>query len=430
MASASSREPRTGPVGLGTTAAQRVILHADMDAFFASIEQRDHPELRGRPVIVGAVSGRGVVAAASYEARQFGVRSAMPGFEAKRRCPQGVFLPCDLPTYARVSEQIQQVFAEFTPEIEPIALDEAFLEITGSVGLFGGALEIGQQLKRRVLEETQLIVSVGIAPNKLVAKIACSMGKPNGLRLVLPGEAEALLAPLPVARLWGVGPVLAEQLIANGFHTLGDLGRASTSHLRRVVGDRAEALAALARGQDTREVETGADPKSYGEENTFEQDITQRDLINETLLAHAHAIAARLRKDGFRGRTITIKVKLSQRRPEGSGSRGTLYPLLTRRRTLATSTADGRVIGALARELFAEIGLAEPLRLLGVSVSNLDRRSPRQLELFDHASGPPHGEKLGHVLDAIRAKFGASAIGPALGSPEKLTPSERKKRGT
>ena len=201
----------------------RWILHADMDAFYASIEQRDDPRLRGRPVIVGAVSGRGVVAAASYEARRFGVRSAMPGFRAHELCPGGVFLPSNMAKYAAASAQVQELFRGFTPLVEPLALDEAFLDITGSAHLFGGPLALARELKRRVREATELNVSVGVAPNKLVAKIACSLGKPDGLRVIDAASVRAALDPLPIGWLWGVGPVLEQRLVQAGIRTFAEL---------------------------------------------------------------------------------------------------------------------------------------------------------------------------------------------------------------
>lgn len=407
-----------------------MILHADMDAFYASIEQRDRPDLRGKPVIVGAVSARGVVAAASYEARRFGVRSAMPGYEARRLCPQGVFLPSDIAKYGSVSAQIHGVFAEFTPDIEPLALDEAFLDITRSVGLFGGPVALGRQLKQRVREETGLVISVGIAPNKLVAKIACSLGKPDGLFFCPQERVEALLAPLAVRRLWGVGPVLAEQLEAAGLRTLGELGHVEPSVLERLVGDRAHALIALARGEDSREVNGTADPKSMGEENTFETDVLAREMIVEALRAHAQAVAARLRRERLRGRTVTLKVKLARRLPGGLPGPHRIYPLLTRRSTLQRATADGQRIARAAIELWDAAGVDEPVRLLGVSVSSLEREAAAQLELFSDTSSVDRGERVGAVIDAIVAKFGTGAIAPAVRAPEKLTPSDRRKRGT
>src|SRR3954470_2333997 len=210
-----------------------------MDAFYASIEQREHPELRGRPVIVGGAQARGVVAAASYEARKFGVRSAMPGFEGKRLCPDGVFVSPNMELYASVSADVHRVFEQFTPEIEPLALDEAFLDVTGSLGLFGEAAELGRELKRRVHDATALVVSVGIATNKLVAKIACRLGKPDGLRVVPAGEEAAVLEPLPIRYLWGIGPVLGDKLLALGIRTVGDLARAEPQRVANAAGDRA-----------------------------------------------------------------------------------------------------------------------------------------------------------------------------------------------
>ena len=317
----------------------RFVLHADMDAFYASIEQRENPELRGKPVIVGATSARGVVAAASYEARVFGVRSAMPGFRARELCPDGVFLPSNMALYARVSDQVHEVFAEFTPEIEPLALDEAFLDVSASVGLFGGPLELARRLKARVREVTGLVVSVGVAPSKLVAKIACTLGKPDGLIVVPEQAVRWLLDPLPVRKLWGIGPVLAKSLNELGIYSIGQLAECALDDLRFKVGDRAYELKQRARGEDPREVESARVPKSYGEENTFESDVGDRDVITATITAHAEAVARRLRRDGYRGRTVTLKIKLGRRR----GARPSrlfneleepIYPLLTRSKSL------------------------------------------------------------------------------------------------
>ena len=408
---------------------ERFILHADMDAFYASIEQRDHPELRGRPVIVGANSARGVVAAASYEARKFGVRSAMPGFRARALCPEGVFLPANIARYAEVSAQVHGVFGEFTPEIEPIALDEAFLDITGSERLFGGPRELARRLKQLVLERTELSITVAVAPNKLVAKIACTLAKPNGLRVVMPAEVRALLDPLPVRRLWGVGPVLGERLARLGLKTFADLVRYDAAQLARELGERAYELQALAAGIDTRPVISERAAKSIGEENTFEADILDRETVSAALTAHADEVARRLRRSGYAGSTVTLKIKLgtARRRRDARVGEGdeSVYPLLTRSKTLRTPTDDGRTIREVALELWDAAGIKEPVRLLGVSVSQLNRE-PNQLELF--SPGQAKGE-LGRALDAIRERFGRDAIGPAVGSFEKLTPSLRNKRG-
>lgn len=407
----------------------RVVLHADMDAFYASVEQRDRPELRGRPVIVGATSPRGVVAAASYEARRYGVRSAMPGFEARRRCPHAAFLPGDMAKYARISAQLHAVFAEFTPDIEPLAFDEAFLEVTGSLRLYGGPLALGRRLKERVREQTELVVSVGLAPNKLVAKIACSLGKPDGLEWCPPERVAALLEPLPVRRLWGVGPVLAEKLVAAGLRTLGELGRAAPERLVPLVGDRAEALIALARGEDPRPVEAAGDPRSIGEENTFEQDVSAREIVLEALRAHAHAVARRLRRSGLRGRTVTIRLKLAERTGSLPVAPHRLYPLLTRSHRLTTATADGRRLAAEVTRLWDAAAITAPVRLVGVAVSQLERADGGQLSLFGVEAEAERGERLGRVLDAIQDRYGATAIGHAGAAPPKLTPTDRPKRG-
>ncbi len=410
--------------------AQRFILHADMDAFYASIEQRDRPELRGLPVIVGASSARGVVAAASYEARKFGVRSAMPGFRARALCPNGVFLPANIARYAEVSEQVHGVFREFTPDIEPIALDEAFLDITASERLFGGPLELARRLKALVRERTELTISVGVAPNKLVAKIACTLGKPNGLELVREDEVRALLDPLPVRRLWGVGPVLGDKLARLGLKTFADIVAYDTMQLTRELGDRAGELQALAAGIDSRPVISERAAKSIGEENTFETDTLDRDAVSAVLTAHADEVARRLRRAGYQGSTVTLKIKLgaARRRREARVGEGDepVYPLLTRSKTLSVPTDDGRLIRQIALDLWDAARIKEPVRLLGVSVSQLSQTDRTQLDLFAPRKPP---RALGHALDAIRERFGRDAIGPAVGNLEKVTPSLRKKRG-
>ena len=411
----------------------RFILHADMDAFYASIEQRDRPELRGRPVIVGASSARGVVAAASYEARKYGVRSAMPGFRARALCPEGVFISPNMARYAEVSEQVHSVFAEFTPEIEPIALDEAFLDITGSERLFGGPLQLATQLKRRVRERTGLSVTVGVAPNKLVAKIACTLAKPDGLRVVAENEMRALLAPLPLRRLWGVGPVLAQKLERLGLKTLGDLVAYDARQLARELGERAALLQALAAGHDFRPVVSERMAKSIGEESTFEMNVSERERVSAALTAHADEVARRLRRSGYVGHTITLKIKLGQSRTRraaripGEDGDEPVYPLLTRAKTLRLATDDGRVIRDVVLELWDAAKITEPVRLLGVSVSQLSAAQQEQLDLFAESARPQR--QLGVALDAIRERFGRDAIGPAVGRFEKVTPSMRKKRG-
>jgi len=411
--------------------AQRWILHADMDAFYASIEQRDRPELRGKPVIVGATSPRGVVAAASYEARRFGVRSAMPGFRARELCPDGIFVASDIEKYSRVSAEVHAVFAEVTPEIEPVALDEAFLEITGSVRLFGGPLELARLLKRRVREAVDLPVSVGVGPTKQVAKIACTLGKPDGLLLVPPEAVRWMLDPLPVRRIWGVGPVLGERLARFGIRSIGDLARFDPGTLERELGEQARDLQALARGEDPRDVVSEREPKSYGEESTFERDVLDREVVSAVLTAHAEAVARRVRHDGYHGRVVTLKMKLGQRRGVREArlpgeDAEPIYPLLTRRKTLTEPTDDGALIRGTALELWDQAALAEPVRLLGVSLSGLEQKDRAQLELF--APRRPV-DRLGPALDAIEERFGRGAIRRAVDDPGKVTPGMRKKRG-
>ncbi|HEX3594999.1 MAG TPA: DNA polymerase IV [Polyangiaceae bacterium] len=409
----------------------RLVLHADMDAFYASIEVRDRPELRGKPVIVGATSARGVVAAASYEARRFGVRSAMPGFRAKELCPNGVFLPSDMARYARVSNEVHEIFERFSPEVEPIALDEAFLDITGSVSLFGGPLALGRLLKAEVRRLVGLPISVGIGPSKLVAKLACTLSKPDGFLYVPPDAVTWLLHPLPVRRLWGVGPVMEQTLVDRGFQTIGDLARADVSLIASAVGDRAASLKRLALGEDDRDVESALAPKSYGEENTFERDVTDRDVVTAALTAHSEAVARRLRHDGFQGRTVTVKLKLGK--PRGhrtsrtdSGVREPIYPLLTRSRTLPQPTSDGKRIRDVAVALWDAAKIGEPVRLLGVSLSNLTGGDMEQLDLFGTRATT---DRLGPALDAITTRFGKGAIRRAVDEPEKATASDRRKRG-
>ena len=401
-----------------------------MDAFYASIEQRDHPELRGRPVIVGGSSARGVVSAASYEARKFGVRSAMPGFEAKRLCPDGVFLPPDMERYAAVSADVHRVFEQFTPEIEPLALDEAFLDVTGSLGLFGNALELGQKLKAGVRDATGLVVSVGIASNKLVAKIACRLGKPDGLYVVPPGQESASLEPLPIRYLWGVGPVLGDKLNALGIRTLGELGRADVQRVALAAGDCAHYFIELAQGFDVRAVVPERAPKSIGEESTFSTNVSDRDTVAQAIVAHSEEVARRLRGTGYLGATVTLKMKLGKARPprEGSGrateSREPDYPLLTRQRRLLSPTSDGQLIARTATDLWDEAALGEAVRLIGVSVSALSPSQTEQLDLF-----APRRPQVGPTLDAIRERFGSGKIGRAVSAPDKVTPSMRRKSG-
>jgi DNA polymerase-4 len=403
----------------------RVILHADMDAFYASVEQRDRPELRGRAVVVGGTGPRGVVAAASYEARRFGVRSAMPTAQARALCPEGVFLRGDMRRYARESGRIFEIFRSFTPAVEGLSLDEAFLDLTGTARLHGPPGEAGRRLRARVRDELGLAVSVGIAPVKLVAKIASELAKPDGLLEVPAQRVRELLDPLPVERLWGVGAVARERLAAIGVRTIGELARADARRLERALGSFGAEAARLARGEDLREVEPFREPVSYGEENTFERDVADRATLESALAAHADAVARRLRRDGLRARVVAVKLKLGRRR--APGPRG--FPLLTRRTTLPEATDDGAAVAAAARALLARAGPPEPVRLVGVSVSGLEAKGAGQLGLFA-APERARRERLNAALDALAERFGPDAVRPGgLGDVARAGLSLQRKRG-
>ncbi len=418
---------------------QRWILHADMDAFYASVEQRDDPRLRGKPVIIGASSERGVVSAASYEARKFGVHSAMPGFRARELCPNGVFLPGDMKKYAAVSRQVHDIFKDFTDAIEPLALDEAFLDIGGSVNLFGSPLEIGKLIKKRVRAELELPISVGIAPNKLVAKIACTKGKPDGLLLIRPDEVRKLLNPLPLRALWGIGPKAGEKLETAGFSTISDLADAPLASLREVLGDHAEEIQRRARGIDERPVTVSGKAKSIGEEATFSDNVLSMERITAAITAHSEAVASRARRAGFRGRTVTLKVKLAKRRTWGSKvvANHELFPVVSRQAKLPAPSADAVEIRKLALLLWDKLDLKEAVRLLGVTLSDLvAEEAPRQLGLFDvpasgtdAPAGATRAEALGKAMDAISERFGEGSIARATGAVEKITQGDRPKMG-
>lgn len=427
----------------------RWILHADMDAFYASIEQRERPELKGRPVIVGGGSARGVVTAASYEARTFGVRSAMPGYEARRLCPDGVFLPGRMGLYRQVSQQINEVFKRYTPVVEPLALDEAFLDISGSLGHHDGEpRRLARSLKLAILERTQLRCSVGVAKNRLVAKLACGLSKPNGLLVVERGGEQALLAPLPLRQLWGIGPVTERRVRALGLRTIGDIATAEDSVLRAAFRDRAAHMRLRSRGEDETRVVCDRAARSCGEENTFETDVQGHEVISGAITAHAESVARRLRKMGLKGRTVTLKLKLARKQGmrvarSGQGEEPR-YPGLTRSRTLPEPTDDARVIRQTAIRLFEQLALGEAIRLIGVTLSQMEAVSgaAQQLKLFDEgrlssvrSSSTPAAQPLrdsaalGPVLDKIQDKFGKSAIRRAVEQPTQASPSLNRRPG-
>ena len=376
----------------------RAILHVDMDAFYASVEQRDDPALRGRPVIVGGTGGRGVVAAASYEVRRYGVHSAMPVREALRRCPAAVCVPPRIGHYAAVSEQIFAVFHEFTPLVQGLSLDEAFLDVTAGTGALGDAGHIAQEIKRLVRERTQLTASVGVAPNKLVAKIASDLRKPDGLVIVSPDEIGALLDPLSIRRLAGLGARTAPKVEALGIRTLGELRRASAAQLRPIFGRYTERVQQRAAGIDDRPVIPDRDEKQISAEETFDVDIADRTRLRAELVRLADKASARLRARELTAGCVTVKIRRSD------------FVTYTRQRHFGPPTQETRVITAIATELLDVWLAAQPgaaLRLLGVGVSEL---APAvQLDLFT-APQTARNRGLDAAVDRIRERFGKVAL--------------------
>lgn len=375
------------------------ILHVDMDAFYASVEQRDRPELRGHPVIVGGVGNRGVVCAASYEARPFGVHSAMPTATARRLCPQGIFLPVRMKHYVEISRQIREILHSFTPLVEPLSLDEAFLDVHGCEGLFGLAPEIAQRIKTRIKAETGLTASVGVAPNKFLAKLASDHGKPDGLVAVSVDRVADFLAPLPVGRIWGVGAKAEKQLHALGVRTIGQIANFPEQVLIDHFGDMGRHVWQLAHGEDGRQVVPDREARSISTETTFAQDIGNREALRVCLLDLTDHLAGRLRHAGVRARTVEVKIRSSDFRTRHRGQ------------ALAEATNLTEFLWQAALEVF-ERGLTRdllPVRLLGVGACRLTRDAAVQGDLFD-ASLRERQQSLDQTIDAIREQFGAAAI--------------------
>jgi DNA polymerase IV len=401
----------------------RVIAHADMDAFYAAVEVLDNPSLRGKPVIVGGSSARGVVTSASYEARKFGVHSAMPTAQAHKLCPDAIFLRGRMHRYAEISRAIRAVFDAFSPVVEPLSLDEAFLDLSGSERLLGPPLEVARALKRRVLERTGLVVSVGVAPTKMAAKILSDMSKPDGLLLLGPEYLREFLEPLPVERLWGVGRVTLTRMHQLQIRTIGDLARHDAGDLRSRFGSFGPHLYELANGRDPRSVVADWQRKSYGEENTFEHDLALDSLeLRRVLIAHADALGRRLRADQVHARTVTLKFKLA--RPLGGGR----YPLVSRSSSLDDATDDSAAIAKIAIALIARVTAREKVRLAGIQVHNLERADSSQLGLFDSpAGGAAKSARLNRALDAVARRFGDEAVTRGLTHAERAAPSRRVK---
>jgi DNA polymerase-4 len=375
----------------------RTILHVDMDAFYAAVEERDRPELRGKPVIIGADpkggAGRGVVSTASYAARKFGVGSAMPISTAWRLCPQGIFIQPDMEKYAAVSREIRVIFQAFTDLVEPISVDEAFLDVSASVRLFGDGPSIAEKIKARIREQTKLSASVGVATAKLIAKIASDLHKPDGLVVVPPGTEAAFLAPLPVRRLWGIGPKMEERLARLGIHTIGQLADAKVS---RLLGTHGLDLQRLARGEDDRPVVADSGPaRSVSVEHTFGADEGDPRALRKALLRLADELSRRLRAEALAGRTVTLKY------------RDETFRTTTHARSLKSPTNVASDLFELARELFDDLHGPRKVRLLGIGVSGFDQ--PPQRSLFEE-DAPKRGARIDELRDRVREKFGREAL--------------------
>lgn len=374
-------------------------LHVDMDAFYAAVEQRDRPELRGKPVIVGGIGNRGIVCAASYEARPFGVHSAQPMATARRLCPNAVFLPVRMKHYAEISRQIRQIMLAFTPLVEPLSLDEAFLDVHGCHGLFGPAPEIARQIKERIKVETGLTASVGVAPNKFLAKLASDLRKPNGLVVVTADGVSGFLAPLPVGHIWGVGAKAEKRLYALGVRTIGQLAALPEQVLADHFGEMGRHIWHLAHGEDDRAVVPDREAKSISTETTFPQDIGDRDALRVWLLDLTDHLARRLRHAELRARTVEVKIRSSDFR--------------TRHRAQALDQATNvtDVIWQAVQQVF-DRGLTEdimPVRLLGVGASRLTNETVVLGDLFD-GGHRQRQESLDQTIDSIRGQFGDTAI--------------------
>ena len=392
---------------------RRWIMHVDMDAFFASVEQLDHPEYKGHPVIVGGLSSRGVVATASYEARKFGVHSAMPISRAKKLCPHGIYVYPNMARYKEISQIIHKVMEEFTPIIEPLSLDEAFLDVTGITHKFTGPKALGRAIKDRVFEETGLIISAGLAPNKFLAKLASDLDKPDGLVVIPYGKECESLANLPIKRIWGVGPSTERRLKDGGFALIKDVqALPDEKPLVPYVGNQARRIWELARGIDERPVEPDRQIQSVGNEETYESDVEDPAVIDLELHYFANRVAKRLRKYGLMGHTVSIKVRYND------------FKTVSRQKRLDSATDQERIIYDTSVLLWNKLMRTAPLpqfdtsvldmpikpiRLLGVTVSGLSTEGIVQDDLFSIGTDEKD-EKLSTVLDSLASKFGEGAI--------------------
>ncbi len=383
---------------------QRCILHVDMDAFFAAVEQRDHPEWRGKPVIVGAPPDqRGVVSTCSYEARVFGIHSAMPSREAFRRCPQGIFVSCGMARYEEASQRVFAIFERFSPLIEPISIDEAFIDVTGARTLFGDGRTIAEKIRNAIHSEVHLTASVGVAHNKFLAKLASEKAKPNGL-FVVPndhGEVVRFLASQKVGSLWGVGKVTGETLERAGFRMVSDIQKADPAYLTRLLGESLAAhLLTLAFGEDSRDVETAFEEKSLSREHTFLEDCKDREKVRDVLKELADEVGRRVRAHGRYATVGRLKLRWSD------------FRTITRQTLFETAVCDDFSLRAMALRLFDKEKLVQPVRLIGFGVSGFSDNRSEQLSLFDAApQAREKRERLCRTVDSLREKLGDKALG-------------------
>ena len=389
----------------------RTILHVDMDSFYASVEMLRDPTLVGKPVIVGGDGPRGVVASCNYEARSYGIHSAMPSMRAKQLCPHAIFLHGRFDDYAAHSKRFHAIFRSYTPLVEGISLDEAFLDVSGATALFGPGEQIAHDVRRRIHEELSLACAVGVAPNKLLAKLASKVAKPTasrrgpvagkGVVVVAPGDELAFLHPLPIRALWGVGPATQSRLDRFGIRTVGDLAELPVETLVSAVGKAAgQQLHDLAWGRDDRPVVPDAEPKSIGHEETYARDLHSAEAIEPELVRMADAVASRLRKADLAGRTVTLKIRFHD------------FHTITRAQTLERATATATDIANVAKELLRHVDPAPGVRLVGVTVSNLGRPEAEQLTLDDMLR-PAATERAADAVEQIRKRFGEASVGPA-----------------
>ncbi len=370
-----------------------------MDAFFAAIEVLDRPELKGKPVIVGGTTNRGVVSTASYEARAFGVHSAMPIFQAREKCPGGIFLPVNMARYKEISGNVMKILEDFTPLVEKVSIDEAYLDITGTGDLLGNPEQIALRLKERIYNETRLTCSIGIAPNKFLAKVASDMHKPDGLTIIKADEVDAFLATLPVEKIPGVGKRTVETLKRYGIKTAGEIKTFTKDQLVKRFGKLGLRLHGLAQGHDSSLVVPSREIKSISSEETLPYDTGDLCLLTDTLKPHAENVARRLRNHGFKGKTITTKIKFSD------------FTAVTKAQTIASATDSSKMIFYNALQLLTDQPLKKKVRLIGVEVSNLLKESEdAQMSLFSVGPDEERERKLDKAIDEIREKFGRKVI--------------------